>query len=101
MAALRGLSRILACHRKTRSAAIPKMGGWRGLLAAVDWWITMLHVMIALGGTCVCKCSVVRELFVDNSMGIHKDIGKVEVLGLRITCGGLMQTPVQQVASGR
>ncbi|KAI6668467.1 hypothetical protein NL676_013495 [Syzygium grande] len=32
-------------------------------------------------------------------MGIHKDIGKVEVLGSRITCHGLMQTPVQQVAS--
>ncbi|KAI6704224.1 hypothetical protein NL676_013360 [Syzygium grande] len=44
---------------KTRSrAAIPEDGWLTGLLAVVDWWITMLHVMIALGRTCVCKCSV-------------------------------------------
>ncbi|KAI6700100.1 hypothetical protein NL676_014424 [Syzygium grande] len=31
----------------------PEDGQLTGLLAVVDWWITMLHVMIALGRTCV------------------------------------------------
>ncbi|KAI6679672.1 hypothetical protein NL676_033553 [Syzygium grande] len=38
------------------------MDSWTGLLAVVDWWITMLHVMIALGRTCVCKCSVISNI---------------------------------------
>ncbi|KAI6679673.1 hypothetical protein NL676_033554 [Syzygium grande] len=39
--------------RKTRSAAILKMDTCGAKTLVVDWWITMLHVMIALGRTCV------------------------------------------------
>ncbi|KAI6668472.1 hypothetical protein NL676_013500 [Syzygium grande] len=55
----RGLSGILACHLQNKIPSGNPEDGWlTGLLAVVDWWITMLHVMIALGRTCVCKCSV-------------------------------------------
>ncbi|KAI6668473.1 hypothetical protein NL676_013501 [Syzygium grande] len=53
MTTLCGLSEFWPVTCKTRSSGNPRRWMVAGLLVVVDWWITMLHVMIALGRTCV------------------------------------------------